>query len=332
MIVPPKRCAAARARADLPEAVGPATISSGLAGEAELALGDWVMKFVLVLVAARDKVTLTDTMVARVRELAAGGAPAWLSPGEAAEIPCMNPPDFALVRAALDNAPVDVMCVRDRGRRKAVLVADMDSTIVTSETLDELAAEAGIGERVAAITARSMAGELDFADALRERVALLEGLDVAALERTWRRTAIMPGARALVTTMRAHGAVTALVSGGFTWFTSRVAAEVGFDTHRANELLDDGSRLIGRVAEPVLDRDAKRAALHELAATRGVKLSATLAVGDGANDLAMIADAGLGVAYHAKPILAEAAAVRVEHGDLRALLFAQGYPAASFRE
>jgi phosphoserine phosphatase len=224
------------------------------------------------------------------------------------------------------------MCVRDRGRRKAVLVADMDSTIVTSETLDELAAEAGGGERVAAITARSMAGELDFADALRERVALLEGLDVAALERTWRRTAIMPGARELVATMRAHGAVTALVSGGFTWFTSRVAAEVGFDTHRANELLDDGTRLIGRVAEPVLDRDAKRTALHELAATRGVKLSATLAVGDGANDLAMIADAGLGVAYHAKPILAEAAPVRIEHGDLRALLFAQGYPAASFRE
>ncbi|MDE2328159.1 MAG: HAD-IB family phosphatase, partial [Rhodospirillales bacterium] len=180
------------------------------------------MKFVLVLVAARDKVTLTDTMVARVRELAAGGPPVWLSPGEAAEIPCMNPPDFALVRAAIDNAPVDVMCVRDRGRRKAVLVADMDSTIVTSETLDELAAEAGVGERVAAITARSMAGELDFADALRERVALLEGLDVAALERTWRRTAIMPGARELVATMRAHGAVTALVSGGFTWFTSRV--------------------------------------------------------------------------------------------------------------
>lgn len=290
------------------------------------------MKFVLVLVAARDKVTLTETMVARVRELAGGGVPVWLSPGEAAEIPCMSPPETALVHAVLDAAPVDVMCVKSRGRRKAVLVADMDSTIVTSETLDELAAEAGIGERVAAITARSMAGELDFAEALRERVALLEGLDTVALERTWRRTSIMPGARELVATMRANGAVTALVSGGFTWFTGRVAAELGFHTHRANTLLDDGSRLTGRVAEPVLDRDAKRAVLHELAAARGVKLAATMAVGDGANDLGMIADAGMGVAYHAKPILAEAASLRVMHGDLRALLFAQGYPASGFRE
>lgn len=283
-----------------------------------------------MLVAARDKVSLTDTMVARVRELARGGTPVWLSPGEAAEIPCMALPEEALVHAALDAAPVDVLCVKTRGRRKAVLVADMDSTIVTSETLDELAAEAGLGERVAAITARSMAGELDFADALRERVALLEGLEVTALERTWRRTSFMPGARELVATMRGHGAITALVSGGFTWFTGRVAAELGFHTHRANTLLDDGSRLTGRVGEPVLDRNAKRAVLHELAVARGVKLAATMAVGDGANDLDMIADAGMGVAYHAKPILAAAAALRVQHGSLRALLFAQGYPASAF--
>lgn len=330
-MVPPKWRAIASASADLPEAVGPATISSGLVEVTGFALGDRSMKFVLVLVAARDKVTLTDTMVGRARGLAGGGTPEWLSPGEAAEIPCMEPPDPDLLRAVLDNAPVDAFCVKSRGRRKAVLVADMDSTIVTSETLDELAAEAGIGARVAAITARSMAGEIDFADALRERVAMLEGLDMMALERTWRRTAIMPGARELVATMRAHGAVTALVSGGFTWFTGRVAAELGFDTHRANTLLDDGSRLTGRVAEPVLDRDAKRAALHELAAARGVKLGATMAVGDGANDLDMISDAGMGVAYRAKPILAVAAQVRVVHGDLRALLFAQGYPASVFR-
>ncbi|MCF3945794.1 phosphoserine phosphatase SerB [Acidiphilium iwatense] len=289
------------------------------------------MKFVLILVAARDKIALTEAMVRRIREHVAGTEPVWLSPGEAAEIPCMVEPEPELVAAALDYAPVDALCVKSRGRRKAVLVADMDSTIVTSETLDEVAGEAGIKDRIAAITARSMAGEVEFAAALRERVALLEGLDIAALERTWRRTEITPGARELVATMRAHGATTALVSGGFTWFTARVAAELGFDIHRANTLLDDGSRLTGKVAEPVLDRDAKRAALHEIAEKRGAKLGAVMAVGDGANDLAMLADAGMGVAYHAKPIVTAQAKLRVDHADLRALLFAQGYPASVFR-
>ena len=289
------------------------------------------MKFVLVLVAARDKITLTEAMVRRIREHVAGTEPVWLSHGEAAEISCMVEPEPDLVAAALDHAPVDALCVKSRGRRKAVLLADMDSTIVTCETLDELAVEAGIGDRIAEITRRSMAGEVDFAAALRERVALLEGLDIAALERAWRRTEITPGARELVATMRAHGAATALVSGGFTYFTARVAAELGFDIHRANTLLDDGSRLTGTVAEPVLDRDAKRAALHEIAEKRGAKLGATMAVGDGANDLAMIADAGMGVAYHAKPIVTAQAKLRVDHADLRALLFAQGYPASVFR-
>lgn len=289
------------------------------------------MKFVLVLVAPRDKIVLTEAMVARVRALVGGGEVGWLSPGEAAEIPCMVEPDLALVGAALDGAGVDALCVKARGRRKAVLVADMDSTIVTSETLDELAAEAGVGEAVAAITRRSMAGELEFAGALRERVALLRGLELAALERTWRRTEIMPGARELVATMRAHGAVTALVSGGFTWFTARVAAELGFDSHRANTLLDDGSRLIGAVSEPVLDRDAKRTALHEVAAARGVKLGACMAVGDGSNDVAMVSDAGMGVAYHAQTILQAATRLHINHADLRALLFLQGYPASVFR-
>ena len=284
-----------------------------------------------MLVAPRGKISLSEAMVARARALVEGGEPSWLSPGEAAEIPCMAEPDRALLAAALDAAPVDALCVKSRGRRKAVLVADMDSTIVTSETLDELAVEAGLGERVAAITARSMAGEIDFSQALRERVSMLAGLELSALECTWRRTEFMPGARELVATMRAHGAVTALVSGGFTYFTARVAAELGFDTHRANTLIDDGSNLTGEVGEPVLDRDAKRAALHELAAARGVKLGATMAVGDGANDLAMIAEAGMGVAYRGKPIVSEQAKLRVDHADLRALLFAQGYPASVFR-
>ena len=207
----------------------------------------------------------------------------------------------------------------------------MDSTIVTGETLDELADEAGLGEVIAAITRRSMNGELDFPQALRERVAMLKGLELAALDRTWARTRLTPGAATLVA-MHRHGAMTALVSGGFTYFTARVAALCGFDHHRANTLLDDGAALTGEVAEPILDRDAKLATLQELAALRGVRLSATLAVGDGANDLAMLKEAGLGVAYRAKPMVAAEVANRVDHADLRALLFAQGYPASVFVE
>jgi len=234
------------------------------------------------------------------------------------------------VRAVLGDAPVDALANRLRGRRKGLLVADMDSTIVTSETLDEIAAYAGLKDRIAAITRASMNGEIDFREALRARVAMLKGLDLSALEATWNATAVTPGARELVATMRAHNALTALVSGGFTYFTSRVAALCGFDVHRANTLIDDGAALTGEVGDPILDRDAKLAALQEFAAARGVKLAATLAVGDGANDLAMIAVAGMGVAFHAKPIVAAEARFRVDHCDLRALLFAQGYPAAAF--
>jgi phosphoserine phosphatase len=175
-----------------------------------------------------------------------------------------------------------------------------------------------------------MNGEIDFAEALRARVAMLRGLRLEALEKTWEKTQLMPGARELVATMRAHNALTALVSGGFTFFTGKVAAAVGFDQHYANGLMDDGCALLGTVEEPILDRDAKKATLLRLAEERGLKLAATLAVGDGANDLAMLAAAGLGIAYHAKPIVAREARARVDHGNLRAVLFAQGYPAAAF--
>jgi phosphoserine phosphatase len=175
-----------------------------------------------------------------------------------------------------------------------------------------------------------MNGELDFKTALRERVAMLKGLDVGALEKTWQQVRITPGARELVATMRSKGALTALVSGGFTFFTGKVAAELGFDFHRSNVLLDDGAVLTGHVAEPILDRDSKLAALQELAVQRGVRLHATLAVGDGANDLDMLRAAGLGVAFHAKPIVASDARAKVDHANLRALLFAQGYPASAF--
>ena len=288
------------------------------------------MEHTLTLIAPQGTGALTDALVARVREAISGGPAITLSPGEAADIPCPTLPDPDQVHAALDAAPVDAVAAPTANRRKRLLIADMDSTIVTSETLDELAAYAGLGEQVAAITRRSMNGEIDFSDALRHRVGLLRGLRLSALEETWAATHLMPGARELVATMRAHGAVTALVSGGFTFFTGRVAAMLGFDHHRANVLLDDGTALLGTVGEPILDRSAKLAALHEFAAAAGVDLADTLAVGDGANDLAMLRAAGLGVAYHAKPIVAAEASVRIEHAGLRALLFMQGYPASSF--
>ena len=281
--------------------------------------------FVLTLIADPASRSLTPALIARVRAAVQGGEPVWLAPDEAVDIPC---PAIAEVTPALAGAPVDAILQPTAGRRKHLLVADMDSTIITSETLDELAVEAGFGERVAAITRRSMNGEIDFASALRERVAMLRGLSTTALDAVWARTVLMPGARALVATMRANGATTALVSGGFTWFTARVAAASGFDLHRANILEHEGGTLTGTVAEPILDRDAKRRTLLEFAAARGVDVSATLAVGDGANDLDMLATAGLGVAFRARPAVAARARVRVDHAGLRALLFAQGYTAA----
>jgi phosphoserine phosphatase len=286
--------------------------------------------YVMTLVARRDATTLTPALIAQVRDAVRGGPVETLSPGEAATFKLAKPPDPAVVLAALGDRPIDAITVKARGRRKALLIADMDSTIVTGETLDELAAFANLGERIAAITAKAMNGELDFATALRERVAMLKGLPLDALEKTWQQIRLTPGARELVATMRARGALTALVSGGFSFFTGKVATQLGFHESRANTLLDDGAALTGQVGDPILDRDSKLVALTELAGQRGIRLSATLAVGDGANDLDMLRAAGLGVAYHAKPIVAKEARAKVDHADLRALLFAQGYPAADF--
>ena len=283
---------------------------------------------VLTLLAPQGSYALTPALIARVAEAAHGGAPVILSPSEAVDIPVVAVPDPAVIHAALDAAPVDAVVTPAAGRRKRLLIADMDSTIVTTETLDELAAHAGLQERVAAITRRSMNGEIDFAAALRERVGLLRGLPLDALAQTWAATSLMPGAAELVATMRAHGATTALVSGGFTYFTGRVAAQLGFHVHRANTLLDDGAALTGQVGEPILDRAAKLHALQELAAERGLDMADCLAVGDGANDLAMVRAAGLGVAFHAKPIVSAEARARIDHCGLRALLFMQGYTAA----
>jgi phosphoserine phosphatase len=285
------------------------------------------MPYVLTLIAQREAASLSPAVLARVRDAVGGGAVDVLSPDEAVDIALPDAPRIAAVRAALDGTAIDAIATPAEGRRKSLLIADMDSTIVTSETLDELADFAGLKARIAAITARAMNGELDFKDALRERVAMLKGLPIDALEKTWQRVRLSAGARELVATMRAHGAYAALVSGGFTFFTSRVAALCGFDMHRSNLLLDDGAALTGFVAEPILDRDTKLATLNGVAAERGLAPNATLAVGDGANDLDMLRAAGLGVAYRAKPIVAAAAQARVDHADLRALLFAQGYHA-----
>ncbi len=288
------------------------------------------MTFILTVVAQREATSLTPAMLNQIRNAVRGSPPVVLSPGEAADIPLSVALDQTALRAAIDGKPIDAILTKARGRRKALLIADMDSTIIQSETLDELAVFAGIGAKIAAITKRAMNGELDFKAALRERVAMLKGLDIGALEKTWQQVRMTPGAQELVATMRAHGALTALVSGGFTFFTGKVASQLGFDLHRSNILLDDGAVLTGEVAEPILDRDSKLAALKAFADQRGVKLHATLAVGDGANDLDMIRAAGLGVAFHAKPIVAKEARAKIVHADLRALLFAQGYPASAF--
>lgn len=237
----------------------------------------------------------------------------------------------AAVAEAVGEAPVDVCVQPAAGRRKRLLVADMDSTIINVECLDELADFAGLKAEISAITERAMRGELAFEGALRERVGMLKGLPTAALQQAYdERVRLNPGARTLVRTMAAHGARCALVSGGFTFFTSRVAEAAGFQLNRANTLIEADGALTGEVGEPILGKAAKLSALEEEAADLGVPLAATLAVGDGANDLAMIQAAGLGVAYRAKPIVAAQAHAKVDHADLTALLHFQGYAADEF--
>jgi phosphoserine phosphatase len=295
------------------------------------------MEKVLTLIAPRGALAPEHQakVSAALREAGAElGAMALLAAHEAADLPFAGLPlDVAdrAARGALQGSPVDAIAQDAAGRRKRLLIADMDSTMVTSETLDELAGEAGLKEEISAITRRAMNGELDFEGALRERVGMLKGLALEALERTWATTELMPGAEELVATMRAHGARCALVSGGFTFFTGRVAERLGFHEHYSNTLLHDRGRLTGHVGEPILGRNAKLVTLKRLAAEEGIDLVATLAVGDGANDLDMLGAAGLGVAFKAKPVVAAAARARVDHADLRALLFAQGYRVEAFR-
>jgi phosphoserine phosphatase len=276
---------------------------------------------------------LASATIDRARaELPGAGVADWLAAGTAADIPFTadagaDQREIAdRLRAASDDT-ADVVVQPKARRRKTLFLADMDSTMIGQECIDELADYVGLKAHVAAITERAMRGEIAFEPALRERVALLEGLPVSVVDEVLReRIRLTPGACTLVNTMRANGAHTCLVSGGFTLFTDRVAAMIGFDDARANRLtVVDGHTLAGRVAEPIFGRDGKRAALIELRQEFGLAKEDTMAAGDGANDLDMIAEAGLGVAYHAKPKVAAAAAARIEHCDLTALLYAQGY-------
>lgn len=286
------------------------------------------MNRVLVLTAPAAR-GLTDDEIAAVACATGGGAARRLG-AAAAEIPLESVPDLGELRAA--HPGIDLNAVPAHGRRKRILIADMDSTIIPVECIDELADHAGVKAEVAAVTARAMAGELDFAGALRARLALMEGLSEVVLEQTFaERIRLNPGARTLVRTMAAHGAHTALVSGGFSFFSERVAAAAGFAEHRANRLIFRDGRLAG-VAEPILGREAKLATLEEIAARLGVTPAEAVAVGDGANDLAMVEAAGLGVAYRARPALEVRADAVIHHADLTALLHLQGYTEDRFRD
>ncbi|VDC25261.1 phosphoserine phosphatase SerB [Pseudogemmobacter humi] len=274
-----------------------------------------------------DRATLES-----LRNAWGGGEARWLDPGVAAEfaLPAL-PENRWQVWQDLQALKIDLAVTASAGRKKRLLIADMDSTMIRQECIDELADEAGVGEYVAGITARAMNGELEFEDALRERVLLLKDLEEAVIARVVRdRITLMPGGRDLVATMRANGAYTALVSGGFTAFTAAIAATLGFDENRANTLLCEGGRLTGLVAEPILGKQAKVEALDELAARLGVSPAEVIAVGDGANDVPMLKHAGMGVALHAKPRVQAEADIRINHGDLTALLYLQGYTREEF--
>ncbi len=297
------------------------------------------MKTILTLVSNPATAALSLEIVRTVRVAleqanAVTSPPDWLAPQIACDITLRNIENEQaeeIARDVLVNAPIDLLAQGREHRRKALLVADMDSTMITVECLDELADYAGKKAEVSAITERAMAGELDFEGALKERVHMLAGMDAAMLERVWEeRIHLMPGAKELVATMAAHKACAILVSGGFTYFTSRVAEALGMAEHRGNELIISGGTLTGEVGMPILGRSTKAATLEGARKRLALTRPQTLAVGDGANDLDMLKGAGLGVAYHAKPVVAKAARAQVNHGDLTALLYFQGYRQSEF--
>jgi phosphoserine phosphatase len=280
------------------------------------------MASVLVLIAAPGSNAINADVLAII-----GTSPTWLSAGEAVEFQ-----DFPNdIKRRLHGRPIDVNTVPVAHRRKKLLIADMDSTMIHQECIDELGVMAGVGDHIKDITARAMRGELNFEGALKERVSLLKGLHesvIAELIRT--RITLMEGGQTLLSTMKAHGAYAGLVSGGFTAFTTHVAQALGFDEDRANTLLIENGKLTGEVALPILGKEAKVESLHRICKARDYTHADVLAVGDGANDIPMLLEAGMGVALHAKPKVQELAPYVINHGDLTALLYLQGYAKADF--
>jgi len=289
------------------------------------------MSLVATLICNPADPALDSTVVDGARAILASAGPAqWLFDEVAVDIAFESHDELRTIenrlREARGDLPIDIVVQPQAFRRKKLFLADMDSTMIGQECIDELADFAGLKAHVAKITERAMRGEIEFEPALRERVALLKGLAASVVDEVLaKHITLTPGGRELVATMRANGAWTCLISGGFTLFTSAVAAKIGFQENRANELKVEDGKLIGEVSEPILGRAAKLATLIELTESFDLDDIDTLVVGDGANDLGMIQQAGLGVAYHAKPAVAAAAAARIDHGDLTALLYAQGY-------
>ncbi|MFT4159209.1 phosphoserine phosphatase SerB [Shinella sp.] len=293
------------------------------------------MAFVATLVANPSNPVLTPAIAEKAADAVKASGLYWLADGIACDIALRDGSDIHAARdtilAVIAGAPLDLAVQEAETRRKKLLIADMDSTMIGQECIDELAAEVGLKDKVAAITARAMNGEIAFEPALRERVALLKGLPVSVIgEVIEKRITLTPGGRELIATMKAKGHYTALVSGGFTVFTSRIAETLGFDENRANILLDADGRLTGEVAEPILGKQAKVDALVDISERLGISPEEAMAVGDGANDLGMLHLSGAGVALHAKPAVAAEAKIRIDHGDLTALLYLQGYRKSDF--
>ncbi|AHF84785.1 phosphoserine phosphatase [Rhizobium leguminosarum bv. trifolii WSM1689] len=293
------------------------------------------MALVATLVANPSNPVLTPEIAEQAAEAVNASGLYWLADGVACDIALRDGTDAqaaeANILAVIASAPIDLVIQEQETRRKKLLIADMDSTMIGQECIDELAAEVGLKEKVATITARAMNGEIAFEPALRERVALLKGLPMSVVDEVIaKRITLTPGGPELIATMKSKGHYTALVSGGFTVFTSRIAATLGFDENRANTLLEDGGILSGFVAEPILGKQAKVDALNEIAASLGISPEEAIAVGDGANDLGMLHLAGSGVALHAKPTVAAQARIQINHADLTALLYLQGYRKTDF--